>query len=155
MLFLTSNVVCERLQRNWKVKRQRGVAAGPVGSAGFSIDVGTSESNPCMITLEQDSVGLLTAHLPAGLSLSSLHVSLHSTPPLFKFGKETERVTATMKEVRRDTTGLPEVSKPEVTKPGERGVGPGVDRGATSTQAMLRQIQTANFEAQVCNLWLA
>ncbi|KAG0592314.1 hypothetical protein KC19_1G241700 [Ceratodon purpureus] len=133
-----------RLQRNWKVKRQRGVAAGPVGSAGFSIDVGTSESNPCIITLEQDSVGLLTAHLPAGLSLSSLHVSLHSTPSPFKFGKETERVPGTTKEGRPETTGLPEVSKL-----GERGVGPGVDRGATSTQAMLRQIQTANFEAQV------
>jgi hypothetical protein len=136
-----------RLQRNWKVKRQRGVAAGPVGSAGFSLDVGTSESNPCIITLEQDSVGLLTAHLPAGLSLSSLHVSLHSTSPPFKFGKEAERVPATMKEGKPESTGLPEVSKP-----GERGVGPGVDRGATSTQAMLRQIQTANFEAQVCNL---
>lgn len=133
-----------RLQRNWKVKRQRGVAAGPVGSAGFSIDVGTSESAPCIITLEQDSVGLLTAHLPAGLSLSSLHVTLHSKQTAFKFGKETERLPATTKERKSDTTGLPEVSKP-----GERGVGPGVDRGATSTQAILRQIQTANFEAQV------
>ena len=132
------------------MKRQRGVAVGPVGSAGFSIDVGTSESAPCIITLEQDSVGLLTAHLPAGISLSSLHVTLHSKQTALKLGKETERLPATMKEQKPDTTGLPEVSKP-----GERGVGPGVDRGATSTQAMLRQIQTANFEAQVCNRYLA
>ncbi|XP_024372278.1 mediator of RNA polymerase II transcription subunit 17 [Physcomitrium patens] len=133
-----------RLQRNWKVKRQRGVAAGPGGSAGFSIDVGTSESAPCLITLEQNSVGLLTAHLPAALTLSSLHVTLLSTPAPFKFGKDTERLSATSKEGTSDATVLP-----EAPKPGERGVGPGVDRGATRTQAMLRQIQTANFDAQV------
>lgn len=132
------------------MKRQRGVAAGPVGSAGFSIDVGTSESAPCIIMLEQDSVGLLTAHLPPGLSLSSLHVTLHSKQSALRVGKGAERLPATtMKERIPDlTTGLPEV----VSKAGERGVGPGVDRGATSTQAILRQIQTANFEAQVCHL---
>uniref|UniRef100_A0A7I4FAM4 Uncharacterized protein n=1 Tax=Physcomitrium patens TaxID=3218 RepID=A0A7I4FAM4_PHYPA len=113
------------LQRNWKVKRQRGVAAGPGGSAEFSIGVRTSESAPC---LEQNSVGLLTAHLPAALTLSSLHVTLHSTPAPFKFRNDTGRLSATSKEGKTDATVLPEASEP-----GERGVGPGVDRGATRT----------------------
>lgn len=101
------------------------MAAGPGGSAEFSIGVRTSESAPC---LEQNSVGLLTAHLPAALTLSSLHVTLHSTPAPFKFRNDTGRLSATSKEGKTDATVLPEASEP-----GERGVGPGVDRGATRT----------------------
>lgn len=136
-----------RLQRNWKVKRQRGVAAGPGGSAGFSIDVGIIDLAPCIVTIDQDSAGLLVAHPQAAHPLTSLHVTLNSCPPLFKsekaqnfFSESSTRVSWEIPE----GTGVREAPKGM-----DRGIGEGVDKGATSAQAVLRKIQAANFDEQV------
>lgn len=135
------------MQRNWKVKRQRGVAAGPGGSAGFSIDVGTSEAAPCVVIVDQDPAGLLVANRPAGNSLASLHVTLHAKATAFQSEQRAHGFSgpeATAAEERSDGAGSHDASKLL-----ERSVGDGVDRGAVSAQAVLRQIQTASFDEQV------
>lgn len=135
------------MQRNWKVKRQRGVAAGPGGSAGFSIDVGTSEAAPCVVIVDQDPAGLLVVHPPAGNSLASLHVTLHAKATAFQPEQRAigfSGLEATAAEERSDGAGSQDASKSL-----DRNVGDGVDRGAISAQAVLRQIQTASFDEQV------
>ncbi|KAH9554981.1 hypothetical protein CY35_08G090600 [Sphagnum magellanicum] len=136
-----------RLQRNWKVKRQRGIAAGPGGSAGFSIEVGITEGAPCGVMVDQDPAGLLVARPATSHPLASLHVSLHSAAQSFKLRREGNLVG---RPVSTENEEKPEAAAMQDAPKGvDRGIGEGVDKGAVSAQVVLRQIQASNFDEQV------
>ncbi|KAL3693572.1 hypothetical protein R1sor_007223 [Riccia sorocarpa] len=139
-----------RLQRNWKVKRQRGVAAGPGGSAGFSIDLSfplPSDSSSgssaraaalAMVTLDQDASGLLRALVPAGKPMNKLNISLRMTQP-----GRTVWERQDVKDERED----PKLSDGAGGQ--NRGVGDGVDTGAKDAHDVLRSIQAVIYDEQV------
>ncbi|BBN12956.1 mediator of RNA polymerase II transcription subunit 17 [Marchantia polymorpha subsp. ruderalis] len=145
-----------RLQRNWKVKRQRGVSAGPGGSAGFSIDLsfplpadsssGSSARAAALasVNLDQDVSGLLQALTPSGKPLNKLNISLRSTQP----GR-----TVWERQDVKDEDWIGKVEDPargsDVAGSQNRGVGEGVDTGAKGAQVVLRRIQAVIFDEQV------
>ncbi len=132
------------------MKRQRGIAAGPGGSAGFSIEVGITEGAPCGVMVDQDPAGLLVARPATSHPLASLHVSLHSAAQSFKLRREGNLVG---RPVSTENEEKPEAAAMQDAPKGvDRGIGEGVDKGAVSAQVVLRQIQASNFDEQVCTL---
>ncbi|KAL2645173.1 hypothetical protein R1flu_012760 [Riccia fluitans] len=139
-----------RLQRNWKVKRQRGGAAELGGSAGFSIDIsfplppnsssGSSARAAALavVPLDQDATGLLRALTPAGKPMNKLNISLRVTQP--------GRTVWERQDVRDERYD----SKSSDGAGGQnRGVGEGVDTGAKEAQVLLRRIQAVIYDEQV------
>ncbi|CAM6088532.1 unnamed protein product [Calypogeia fissa] len=153
-----------RLQRNWKVKRQRGVAAGPGESAGFSIDL--SFALPDEVTfvssaratalssvrLEQDSTGLLQALPSTGRSLNKLNLSLRSTQT-GRVSWERQNGTGEVKSSAMEDPGRQSSDVPGTDQKNpssaDRGVGEGVDAGAKAAQAVLRHIQGVIYDEHV------
>lgn len=153
-----------RLQRNWKVKRQRAVAAGPGESAGFSIDVSFPLPDDVIfvpsaraaalssVSLEQDSTGLLRAQLSAGRPLNKLNLSLRTIQP----GR-----TVWERQNEKDVANSPAAEDSKIDVLGSdqkdprsagRGVGEGVDAGAKAAQAVLRHIQGVIYDEHVLSL---
>ncbi|EFJ18986.1 hypothetical protein SELMODRAFT_419660 [Selaginella moellendorffii] len=122
-----------RLQRNWKIKRQRGVSAGPGGKAGFLMDLSFPLSvDPSLISssrtaawtlikVNQDANGLLSVQIPAGKTITTLQVYL---------SRELEEYT----------------SKQQLEQPPRRRDNRDPDEGTSSANHRLRNIQLSIFD---------
>lgn len=146
-----------RLQQHWKVKRLRGISAGPGGSAGFSIDLSYPQlSGDLMsglqsqtaglytVNVKQDSSGLLMAHLP-GHHINALHMRF--------CGPYTPRDILRDEPLTEDSTCLLSDENTSVErKPwrtAEKSVGEAVNEGARMAHSVLRRIQTAIIDEQI------
>lgn len=146
-----------RLQRNWKVKRQRIISAGPGGNAGFTIDLSDHSSTDFMLGLrisslstvhiDQDQSGMLAVHLP-GRSTHALHVGFHSVQSddsVWENVKEKASTILPNKELQQEAV----VAKQDPDKGLFQGIGEGVDEGAKGSHSVLREIQRAISDEQV------
>jgi len=149
-----------RLQRNWKVKRQRIISAGPGGNAGFTIDLSDHSSTDFMLGLrisslstvhiDQDQSGMLAVHLP-GRSTHALHVGFHSVQSddsVWENVKEKASTILPNKELQQEAV----VAKQDPDRGLVKGIGEGVDEGAKGSHSVLREIQRAISDEQVFEL---
>ena len=146
-----------RLQQHWKVKRLRGISAGPGGNAGFTIDLtypqmpiemlaglSARSSGLYSVNVEQDSTGLLIADIP---SHSINTIDIHFVGPHIPHNHISKDNLATISSdtAVRDAIGIER--KPSVSS--EKDVGDAVSKGAIAAHSVLRRIQMALVEEQV------
>lgn len=149
-----------RLQRNWKVKRQRIISAGPGGNAGFTIDLSDHSSTDFMsglqmpslstVHIDQDQSGMLAVHLP-GRSTHALHVGFHcgqSGHRLWENVKDNVSTILPNKDLQQEAV----VTKQDPDKGLAKGIGEGVNEGANGAHSVLREIQHAICDEQVFEL---
>ncbi|MCO5609866.1 hypothetical protein L7F22_064099 [Adiantum nelumboides] len=149
-----------RLQQHWKVKRLRGISAGPGGNAGFTIDLsypqmpaeimwGLSARSAGLysINVEQDSNGLLIADLP-GQCLNTFHIQLsgpyipHHTIKDEGPRKESFILSSHEMEPYQDP-------EKEVEAIIDKNAGKAVETGANLAHSILRRIQMAIMHEQI------
>eukprot|EP01018_Ginkgo_biloba_P015524 Gb_39724 [translate_table: standard] len=149
-----------RLQHNWKIKRQRGLAARSGSNAGFTIDLSDHVSTDprlglylwtsslCTVCIDQDSAGMLTAHVP-GRPRHSVHFG-------FNGGQSGRRQWECIKErsssialTYDDSIDKPQIINQEADEGFAKGVREVVDKGAKVAHSVLREIQCAIFDEQV------
>lgn len=150
-----------RLQRHWKVKRHRSISAGPGGNAGFTIDLsypqlstdlmsGVSSRTTGLYTVnvEQDSSGVLMAHLP-GHHINALQMHFHGpyTPHSILRMEPLKDSTLLFDEQNMVPEHISTEKKPWRTA--GKGVGEAVNEGARVAHSILRCIQTAVFDEEI------
>jgi mediator of RNA polymerase II transcription subunit 17 len=149
-----------RLQQHWKVKRLRGISAGPGGNAGFTIDLtypqmpiemlgGLSMKSAGLysVNVEQDSSGLLIADIP---SHSINTIRIHFVGPYIPHSHLSSRdklasLSPDSAVCEGTRTGM---ERKQFISNG-KDVGEAVSKGATTAHSVLRRIQMALVEEQV------
>ncbi|XP_057853948.2 mediator of RNA polymerase II transcription subunit 17 [Cryptomeria japonica] len=149
-----------RLQRNWKVKRQRVISAGPGGNAGFTIDLsdnnstdfmlGLSTSSLATVHIDQDQSGMLAVHLP-GRSSHTLHVGFPSGQSGHRLWEHTKKKISS-DPYSKDSQQESGAVRQESEKRSPKGISKSVDEGVKEAQSVLREIQCAIFDEQVFDL---
>ena len=148
-----------RLQQHWKVKRLRGISAGPGGNAGFTIDLtfpqmpiemlaGLSMRSAGLysVNVEQDSSGLLKADVPShSINMIDIHLVGPYIPHNHIVGDKPAIVSPDSPVHEGTRIGMER--KPLVSS--EKDVGEAVSKGATAAHSVLRCIQMALVEEQV------
>eukprot|EP00250_Pteridium_aquilinum_P004333 c14552_g1_i1 orf=388-2532(-) len=152
-----------RLQQHWKVKRLRGISAGPGGNAGFTIDLSYPQMSAEMmwglsvrsaglysINVEQDSNGLLMADLPSHC-MNTLHMRF--TGPYIPHGAIRDEVAEerffglSSHDMRTEPENMLREKEAQIVN--EKDVGKAVNTGASSAHSILRRIQMAIIHEQI------
>ncbi|KAH9287866.1 hypothetical protein KI387_031983, partial [Taxus chinensis] len=149
-----------RLQRNWKVKRQRIISAGPAGNAGFTIDLSDNTSTDFMpgllasslatVHIDQDQSGMLAVHLP-GRSSHILDVGFHSGQSGHRLWEHIKKKSSSVipsKDLQWESGAV----KEDPDKNFAKGIGESVDEGVKEAHSVLREIRCAIFDEQVFDL---
>jgi hypothetical protein len=146
-----------RLQRNWKVRQRKDRTVGSGENSGFVVllsnDVLRDLRLPfhllslCMVHLNQDASGMLTANLPKH-SRRSFHV-------VFNQGKSGR---LQWEYIRKKTSSIApfsnsvdnsQIGDQETGRAFSNGIGEGVDEGSKRAHSVFREILSEIFDLQV------
>eukprot|EP00252_Welwitschia_mirabilis_P025540 TRINITY_DN8013_c0_g1_i2.p1 TRINITY_DN8013_c0_g1~~TRINITY_DN8013_c0_g1_i2.p1 ORF type:complete len:598 (+),score=133.95 TRINITY_DN8013_c0_g1_i2:40-1833(+) len=142
-----------RLQRNWKVKRQRLISAGPGGSAGFTIDLSDHiaidplQTSFSAVHVDQDNSGMLAVNRTEG-SNHVLHVGFQGGEFGHKLWESIKMKLSSNFAAADEQQG----QNQELEKGQGKGIGERVDEGAKQAHSILRETQCAVSDEKVFNL---
>ncbi|KAH7279459.1 hypothetical protein KP509_37G020600 [Ceratopteris richardii] len=149
-----------RLQQHWKIKRLRGISAGPGGNAGFTVDLSYPQMSADLmwglslrsaglhsINIEQDSNGLLVAGLPSEC-MNTIHMQLNG-PYIPHRALKDEGSRDGCFILSSNEKGPDSSIENEEDAVIEKGVGKAVKMGADLAHSVLRRIQMAIIHEQI------
>lgn len=152
-----------RLQQHWKIKRLRGISAGPGGNAGFTIDLSYPQMSAEMmwalsirsaglysINVEQDPNGLLMADLPSHC-MNTLHMRFNGPYTPHNASRDEGSGEGSFGLSSHDMKCEPEnmSTEKEAQNTTKKDVGKAVNTGANAAHSILRRIQMAIIHEQI------